>query len=245
MPSFCVSKLQFSVPGCHTQALPHNFSATSLLSLPSSASGYGDTTPQRQQRVLCSNLNASFRRGDIGVVSGPSGSGKSTFLRVLSGLSSMDEGDVTLAEMSLAGCSGRDGNETRDDGDMVRWRTAVRYVTQYKVDIAGTPRDFILRVASFRARSDGEPDAPSGDDMLSQAQAYLARWGMDHLHASPGSPEVTPHPYLDKEWKDLSGGESQRGKFLDRARPSFGAGDIVSRYSQRRAHNCLPVPPST
>jgi len=115
----------------------------------------------------------------------------------------MDEGDVTLSGLSLAACCGRDGPGLRGDNDMVRWRTAVRYVTQYKVDIAGSPREFILRIASFCAHG-ARIDA---GDLLSHTRSYLEQWGMGCSHLSP---EAEHHPYLDKEWKNLSGGESQR-----------------------------------
>jgi ABC-type bacteriocin/lantibiotic exporter with double-glycine peptidase domain len=95
--------------------------------MPSSSSASLNSLSQAErQRILCEGLNFRLCNGEIGVVRGPSGSGKSTLLRVLSGLSSMDKGDITADSMSLSNC------------DMTRWRRMVRYVTQYKVDIPGS-----------------------------------------------------------------------------------------------------------
>ncbi|ACI64175.1 predicted protein, partial [Thalassiosira pseudonana CCMP1335] len=115
---------------------------------------------------LCTNLNVKLSKGEIAFVRGPSGAGKSTLLRIISGLTPMDEGDIIADGISVASCLGIDGHHNSHFG-MTQWRQSVRYVTQYKVDIPGTPRDFILRM-SFS------------------------------------------NHFLNKEWKVLSGGESQR-----------------------------------
>jgi len=144
----------------------------------------------------------------------------------------MDHGDILASGMSLAKCSGRDDGRMVDNNvhySMVQWRTAVRYVTQYKVDIAGTPRDFILRVSSFSSYTMPQREGggrkvffgtPSGDEMISETLLYLNQWGSigEELHRDTGhhgysdhqGDDDDHHPYLDKEWKHLSGGESQR-----------------------------------
>jgi len=219
-PFFHISKLQFSVPEGNGKKLPISrpSSSSSLLQRsPSKSSSHGESRDAQQQqqqqpkptrRVLCTNLNAHLRKGEVGIVSGPSGSGKSTLLRVLSGLAPMDDGDVVLDGSRLAGI----------DSDMVRWRTAVRYVTQYKVDIPGTPRELVSRVASFSKDESGGPRR--GDEMVSRTMSYLRQWGMgggsslsdgddDGISRFDAGAEEE-HPHLDKEWKNLSGGESQR-----------------------------------
>lgn len=212
-PFFCITKLQFSVPKTHTKKQRGGNSASlspALTPSPSNESFTPQLLPDIQQkRVLCTNLNASLQKGGIGIVTGPSGSGKSTLLRVLSGLTPMDDGDVNVSGLSLASCSGK-------GCDMVQWRTTVRYVTQYKVDIPGTPRDFILRLALLQSYS--MSNSPSEDDMISQTISYLRAWSAEESHSdymgnySNIGPEYfqQQHPYLDKEWKILSGGESQR-----------------------------------
>ena len=204
--SFTISGLQFSVPKSHTKrqqkSNPPSRNA-SYSSLPSAAMSSRDTS---LQRILCTDLNARLQAGEIGIVQGPSGSGKSTLLRVLSGLTPMDKGDVRAFKMSLA-------SNSPVDGCMLSWRAAVRYVTQYKVDIPGTPRDFIARLANCREYT--KPDSPSFDQLVASSQTYLLQWSnatdiQSNSIASYTNPDAENNPYLDKEWKTLSGGESQR-----------------------------------
>lgn len=122
-PLLQIKNLQFSVPKSHTKRKESSRKQTSSSSsLPTLL----QDEQQEQQRILCEGLDFTLNRGEIGIVKGPSGSGKSTLLRVISGLGPKDEGDVTLDGMSLSGC------------EMTRWRSMVRYVTQYKVDIPGS-----------------------------------------------------------------------------------------------------------
>ncbi|KAL7543499.1 hypothetical protein ACHAXR_013174 [Thalassiosira sp. AJA248-18] len=209
-PFFRISKLQFSVPLPPSTAFPSRGNEHSSL----------QSQPQlQQQRVLCTNLNASLNKGEIGIVKGPSGSGKSCLLRVLAGLTPMDFGDCCLSGLSLADCFGH-GGDGISHTSMLQWRSSVRYVTQFKVDIPGTPRDFIHHLETFHSNhvhdDNREFGTPSEDTLVSQTILYLQHWGMGAEHPNTGHhyshtcPEDVHHPYLDKEWKQLSGGESQR-----------------------------------
>ncbi|KAL3766314.1 hypothetical protein ACHAWU_005706 [Discostella pseudostelligera] len=122
--------------------------------------------------------------GEITIVRGPSGCGKSSLLHILAGLSPMDDGNVVAAGQSLATCSGRNGR------CMVQWRTNVRYVTQHKADLPGSPRDFILRIQSFYSQS--TLATLSEDKTMTQTISNLQHWGMG------------------EKWKTLLGGESQQ-----------------------------------
>jgi len=128
---------------------------------------------------------------------------------VLSGLTPVDDGDVSLSGLSLVSCSDRDAFGIKG---MVQWRTAVRYVTQYKVDIPGTPRDFIMRLVMLHSYS--KYGGPSEDDMFSRTLTYLQKWRTNESHTKDDYRSnlgcEDDDPYLDKEWKTLSGGESQR-----------------------------------
>lgn len=180
-PFFRASKIQFSVP-CSDQL--------------------------QQQRVLCSNLNVSLNRGEIGIVRGPSGSGKTVLLRALAGLTPLDCGDCTLSKASLGDCFRQN---TGGYYAMLQWRGSVRYVTQYKVDLPGSPRDFIQRMSSFGMGT------PSNDDMIFEATTYLQQWGMGTGNRTIGNRTTNldgQNSYLDKEWKQLSGGESQRCELI-------------------------------
>ena len=207
VPFFRIQNLQFSVPKGHTK-INRNSEAQSSSLLPS-------PLLDDKQHVLCNNLHAILHTGEIGVVKGPSGAGKSTLLRVLSGLTPFDNGDVSACGLSLAACSRSDASH---HNNMIQWRTNIRYVTQYKVDLPGTPRDFIQTVTSLHSYLTRD-DAPSKDEMTEKTISYLAKWGMeangDHSYSNIQC--VQHHAYLDKEWKALSGGESQRmliGKFF-------------------------------
>lgn len=212
---FRISNLQFSVP----KSLGEKKGSSDDLSSsdhpssmpPSPVIGHNQSetlfdTHVESKRILCTDLHATLTKGEIGIVRGPSGSGKSTLMRVLSGLTEADSGDAFVAglvdNLLLSDCK---NGSTRKD--MVRWRSEVRYVTQYKVDIPGTPRDFIDRVNRFRSYS-----THMGTDMIHATIAYLEEWGMETSTINPASMESENEhsPFLDKEWKSLSGGESQR-----------------------------------
>ena len=213
-PIFRIEKLSFSVPKTHQKkrGSDPNPSSVQQSYAPFALEGGSYHHLQPQQRVLCTNLNANLRKGEIGIVRGPSGCGKSTLLRVLAGLTPMNDGDVMTSGLSLAGCSGV-GEGRRLEQDMVQWRATVRYVTQNKADLPGTPRDFISRVTSFNTPPTF--GISTEDKMISHTISYLNLWGMggnnhnDYLDTNANI-MGEHHHYLDKEWKTLSGGESQR-----------------------------------
>ena len=138
-------------------------------------------------RTLFSNVSKKIYEGDIVAVRGPSGVGKSQLLRVIAQLSPMD--DYGTSDLLLGGMSHSDFRYP------AQWRRQVRYVSQYKVDIPGTPRQFIHRVSSFHSWQ--MQSMPSVDEMTGSSLSLLHKWGLE-----PGC--------LDKEWKHLSGGEAQR-----------------------------------
>jgi ABC-type iron transport system FetAB ATPase subunit len=212
---FRISNLQFSVP----ESVGKKKETNSEQSSSDHPSGDGDqsTAPisnahEDNRRILCTNLCASFTKGEIGIVRGPSGSGKSTLMRVLSGLTEADSGDVFVSDLTcnllLSDCKNGSSRE-----DMVRWRSEVRYVTQYKVDVPGTPRDFIDRIKRFRSYSTHTSEDLLTPSIVSSTIAYLKDWGMGETSTSDPTSfdsENEHDPFLDKEWKSLSGGESQR-----------------------------------
>jgi ABC-type iron transport system FetAB ATPase subunit len=118
------------------------------------------------------------------LVTGPSGSGKSQLLRSIAALNSVDNGNISL-----------EGNDWKHRHQNY-WRRQVRYVTQYKVDVPGTPSDFIRKVTGFKAWCD-DPSAISFDEMSKVSLGFLRQWGVQS-------------DCMTKEWKMLSGGEAQR-----------------------------------
>jgi putative ABC transport system permease protein len=135
-------------------------------------------------RILFQDISISLQAGDIAAVRGPSGVGKSQLMRLVAGLSPMNSGEMLL-----------DGVIKSDFSNPAQWRRQVRYVSQYKVDIPGTPRQFIKQVSSFHSwRKQG---MPSLDEMMASCCRLIQNWGLEPT-------------FLDSEWKLLSGGETQR-----------------------------------
>jgi len=212
---FRISNLQISVPeslgekkGSSTK-LSSSDHPSSMPPSPVISHNQSETlfnTHVEEKCILCTNLHATLTKGGIGIVRGPSGSGKSTLMRVLSGLTEADSGYAFVSgsvdNLLLSDCK---NGSTRKD--MVHWRSEVRYVTQYKVDIPGTPRDFMDRINRFRSYS-----THVDKDLHSSTIKYLTDWGMETSTVDPASfkTENEHNPFLDKEWKSLSGGESQR-----------------------------------
>mmetsp|Transcript_13499 Transcript_13499/g.25341 ORF Transcript_13499/g.25341 Transcript_13499/m.25341 type:complete len:577 (-) Transcript_13499:105-1835(-) len=139
---------------------------------------------QKSSRTLFKNMSFRVKSSELMLITGPSGSGKSQLLRSIAALSPVEEGFIEL------------------DGIVWTlkhrnyWRKQVRYVTQYKVDVPGTPTDFIRRITGFEAWAN-DPRAPSFDQMTRNTIDFLQQWGM--------SAEC-----MSEEWKMLSGGEGQR-----------------------------------
>lgn len=139
---------------------------------------------EKSRSILFRNLSFIAQAGDINIVSGPSGSGKSQFLRILALLNPVTSG----GKISLH------GKDMDEFNDKTEWRRKVRYVTQYKIDMPGTPSDFIRRVLRFKSWS---KLSITSDDIIKDVNQYLSEWGVtDSL--------------LEKEWTVLSGGEAQR-----------------------------------
>lgn len=154
---------------------------------------YSDLTKRDSNRyqVLFHNLSFRINEGDLLLVSGPSGTGKSQLLRMMAGLNPLQKGTLHFQGMSW---------EDDFDGDLaVEWRRKVRYVTQNKIQIQGTPLQFIRKIQSFRSWEvdDDRNNAFSDYDFMKHVSHHIRQWGM--------SLEC-----LDKEWSVLSGGESQR-----------------------------------
>lgn len=135
-------------------------------------------------RILFKDMSLQLRSGEIVAVTGPSGSGKSQLLRAIAALSPVHGGKIEL--------DGRDWKYRQQN----YWRKQVRYVTQYKVDIPGTPSDFIRRVTGFKSWVN-DSSSPTSDEMTKITLDFLKQWGMksDRINA---------------EWTALSGGEAQR-----------------------------------
>ena len=140
-----------------------------------------------QLRVLFENVSFSLFPGRTALVSGPSGVGKSSLLRMLAGLTMPKSDGIVLFGKSL-----------KSYINMPLWRKQVRYVPQTKVDIPGTPTDFMVKISSFKAwKTPVGGTAPSLQQVSSATKELVRGWGMSSS-------------LLDSEWKTLSGGESQR-----------------------------------
>jgi len=131
------------------------------------------------EQILFQNLSFSVNPGSMFLIGGPSGVGKSQLLRNIGGLSPIQEGSIHLGKTEL-------GDEINE------WRKNVRYVTQHKVDIPGTPYEFIQRVTSFKTWKQS-----NHQDLFQITQDLVLKFGL-------------PIDCLHKDWTLLSGGEAQR-----------------------------------
>lgn len=152
----------------------------------------GDITPSEDgestaYRNLFENVGLDLYAGSKVLVCGPSGVGKSSLLRILAGLIHADGERVVLL-----------GKSQNTYVNMPLYRKMCRYVPQTKVDIPGTPYDFMAKISSFKSwKSHVGGVAPTPDEIKSASKALIRSWGMNTS-------------LLDSEWKILSGGESQR-----------------------------------
>jgi len=91
---------------------------------------------------------------------------------------------------------GNDWESEYDGMGATKWRKQIRYVTQSKVQIPGTPRQFINKVQSFQSWKE-DRSGKSSYDMMKRTSFYIRQWGLNI-------------ECLDQEWTVLSGGEAQR-----------------------------------
>jgi ABC-type iron transport system FetAB ATPase subunit len=202
----------------------------------SSVSGQGE-------KRLFHSLSFVVYPGDIVAVRGPSGAGKSQLLRAVAGLSPLSTDEPFGEKCGLF----LDGGALVGSGSMhshgyspTQWRRQIRYVTQTRIELPGTPRNFLQGVSTYsswipnewarRISKLGSGIRSSLRRMSSGSSGYAA---LDTTRSVAGIPSFTAHPsptcdemtvmctsliegwgltcsHLDKPWKLLSGGESQR-----------------------------------
>jgi len=177
------------------------------IDLPKSENHDATSTTTTMRRLLFENLSLELNEGEMTLVTGPSGAGKSTFLRIVAGLEPVDrinnksQSAVTALRLETRNNGGHT-NYYNVEHDKSLWRRQVRYVAQNKVDMPGSPKDFIRRITSFQVSSNTELVAvhnPSSADALSASVAALIEsWGMKN------------NGMLESSWSTLSGGEAQR-----------------------------------
>ena len=150
-----------------------------------------------RHRVLFAGVNLEVRGGEILLVLGPSGAGKSTFLRLVAGLEpivSTADSPCGVIRLMVPDCEG--GHKVYDSQfDRTHWRHRIRYVPQVKVDIPGTPKEFIHRITSLQV---AKHNTLTTGSLIHEVRQLVLAWGMD------------PGVALESEWTTLSGGESQR-----------------------------------
>ena len=166
--------------------------------LPSSSSPASEVRQKSEEfkphsRILGSNVSLSLQPGEVSLLSGPSGCGKTTFLRCLSRL---DHGIVDTSLVTFL--CGRSAALI----PLTHWRLHVRFVTQSRVTLEGTPEEFVKRVVGFGAfRAAADQTRVGGSDYestLSEVSDLMQAWGLE------------PNRVLHQDWKTLSEGECQR-----------------------------------
>ena len=146
----------------------------------------------RSGRVLFQNISHTLYAGSVVVISGPSGVGKSQFLRLVASLAKPEPGtELLLLDDEDVSC--RISINHRYNPTI--WRQQVRHVSQQRVGVPGTPRDFMRCVASFASWRKTRPTMLH--EMTVTVLQLMNEYGLETA-------------LLDKAWRVLSGGESQR-----------------------------------
>ena len=130
-------------------------------------------------RVLFDQLSFKIHASSIVIVSGPSGSGKSQLLRLLAGLAlgnNSDDGTLLLRERTLQDYTRR--------GKAEHWRRKVRYVGQQKMELLGTPMEFIQQLADLQSWRKSRQTALCRRQRLSRDSLRSGAWSLLRL-ASP------------------------------------------------------------
>ncbi|KAJ3744693.1 P-loop containing nucleoside triphosphate hydrolase protein [Lentinula detonsa] len=145
----------------------------------------GCTTEDGSQ--IFSGVELTLHEGDVVVVQGKSGCGKTTFLKCLAHLN-LYNGHILFCGKGI---------ENVTIGAPI-YRTKVAYVPQRPPLLPGSPRDFLATASSFKARRKGKgrKDARSSED-FEHPLKIASSWGIDSQ-------------LWDREWTNLSGGETQR-----------------------------------
>ncbi|KAJ4000767.1 P-loop containing nucleoside triphosphate hydrolase protein [Lentinula boryana] len=143
----------------------------------------GCTTEDGSQ--IFSGVELTLHEGDVVVVQGKSGCGKTTFLKCLAHLN-LYSGHILFC-----------GKTPKSYGAPI-YRTKVAYVPQRPPLLPGTPRDFLATASLFKSRRKGKgrKDARSSED-FEHPLKIASSWGIDSQ-------------LWDREWTNLSGGETQR-----------------------------------
>jgi len=139
---------------------------------------------------IFAHVNFTVNDGDVIVLQGKSGSGKTTLLKCLAHLNLYD-GDILYR-----------GKKPQSYG-IPTYRTRVLYVPQRPSLLPGTPRDFLNTISKFNSRNPRSgvlqkkgTDHPAVPDLKAPAEVASA-WGIEE-------------ELWDRNWSNLSGGESQR-----------------------------------
>lgn len=155
------------------------------ISVTSTATSSNGRSEQNVKRVLFQNLSFLVKEGEIAFINGPSGSGKSSLLRALAKLSPPENGNINLSGVDLNGSS-------------ESWRKHVRYLTQYKVDVPGTPMQSIDKFSTFQSWTKESSNKESAkEEMKKETIRLIQKFNLSET-------------ILDQDWITLSGGESQR-----------------------------------
>ena len=143
----------------------------------------------RGGRILFQNISHTLWPGSLVILRGPSGAGKSQLLRLVASLRPPEPGTELLLNKSSSRIS---ITTMAAAGSYQPWRRHVRYVSQHRITVPGTPRDLVRRVACL-----GAWRRKSLPELTETTMQLMQEFGLEPA-------------LLDKEWKVLSGGESQR-----------------------------------
>ena len=138
-------------------------------------------TAPTAHHLISNNLSVGFKASSITFITGLSGAGKTTFVKTLAKLHKPSNGKVVLKQVTEMSTS-----------SFQSWRKRVRYVTQSRITIPGTPQEFLTKISNFQVqeRKLAASWAKNVENCLSKLDLGVEK--------------------LIQDWKTLSEGEAQR-----------------------------------
>jgi len=175
---------------------------------------HANTTSDKNLIYLNKNVNLELKAGQLCIVKGRNGSGKTSFLKCISLLSDVFDGEILLNGVNAVSF------------DPHEWRRKVRFITQSRVNFEGSPMKLIDQICGFESSSSISSSSRNSSTSKNRASTTVINNGSVASTTSPkrDEPDVIKRSVctllnswgqgllgdkLESDWKTLSGGEAQ------------------------------------